>query len=257
MAKRRGRKIGKAEGAASSEMIPHPRSVGKHFTPRDVEQHGLGPAFFAVVAAIIILLLLSVFGNNYLTGNFHAGRGITYKQLLFSSSILTNGTDQALTVWVRSPDRNSYFQFYTANVSAFYVLEKNYSAHHPEGSLIYREGSTLRYQRMISEGAGPNSYGLHVPYRFNPPAAAGPFFVRLVPRRSVEFEISEIRAIGTWRITFTIPPEGYYRSNVQSVRYTYSNGTTVNVGNRWVSPAGSGLRWVDPSRVILEYAYNP
>ncbi len=57
--------------STSSELVPHPNSVAKHFTPSEVEQSGLGPAFFAVVIAIIALLLLSVFGNSYLTGAYH------------------------------------------------------------------------------------------------------------------------------------------------------------------------------------------
>lgn len=72
MAKRNAKMKNVNKGSkASSDLVPHPNELRKHFTPKEVEQSGLGVAFFAVVAAIIILLLLSVFGNNYLTGAYH------------------------------------------------------------------------------------------------------------------------------------------------------------------------------------------
>jgi len=69
MAKRNARI--KASKGSARDAVPYPSEVRKSFTPSDVEQRGLGPAFFAVVIAIIALILLSIFGNNYLTGAYH------------------------------------------------------------------------------------------------------------------------------------------------------------------------------------------
>ncbi len=65
MAKRRTKMNASKE---SKDLVPHPGELRKHFTPSSVEQSGLGVAFFAVVAAIIILLLLSIWGGYHLTG---------------------------------------------------------------------------------------------------------------------------------------------------------------------------------------------
>ncbi len=61
----------KKKSKLNSSIVPHAREVANHFSPSKIEEHGLGPAFFAIVAAFIVLILLSVFGNNYLTGAYH------------------------------------------------------------------------------------------------------------------------------------------------------------------------------------------
>ncbi len=158
----------KKKSESDSSVVPQPHAVREKFTPSSVEQSGLGPAFFAVVIAIIALILLSIFGNNYLTGAYHAVPGGAFNtvNIDFRSSILTNGTDQALTLWVRTWNTSivpgypnpwsplpNYFVFdHRPYLSEFYVMARNLNAHHPYPALIYRDNVTgvLTYASRVN-----------------------------------------------------------------------------------------------------------
>lgn len=160
---------------------------------------------FSFVSAFILLTLV----QSSFASAIHAVPGGSFEtvNIDFRSSILTNGTDQALTLWVRtwntsivpgypivpplgdSPLSTYFFINFTSRlkVSNFYVLVRNFSARHPYPALVYRDPATgvLRYDSEVGPDPGWPQIGIpwtYAVYNGQNCARKGVWFMSNEPR---------------------------------------------------------------------------
>ncbi len=276
----------------SSELVPHPSSVAKHFTPSGVEQSGLGPAFFAVVIAIIALLLLSVFGNNYLTGAYHIPGGsdlvkLTDVSFAPTTTSVTYGAYRGSVSAVRvslatTPSSDLVFKFPRGAItditrSAYVVVKKIDATALPVGTVFYAGAGAWQISSLgggYASGPGHRNYFYSagaplytsssaigsqskVSFWFDSSLNSYPSdFVTVLPEISGNLRFF---ANGTWDEgsgTRSYWVMGWDNSNPIDLQYIQYGYPYIDVAPNFASPAGSILRRADSTQVTIRYAYD-